>query len=59
MTTTINTTLEYFDSELAPMDQAENFYRIELMNDRDYLLQQFNQESDLSSAWACPRYWFD
>jgi len=55
----INTTLECFDSELAPMDQSENFYRIELMNDRDYLLNQFNRESALSDSWACPGYWFD
>ena len=65
MTTTINThvsfseTLEYFDPEISPLDQSANFYRLELMNDRDYLLNQFNQESDLSNAWACPRYWFD
>lgn len=54
-----STTLEYFDSDLAPMDQSEAFYRLELLNDRDYLLNQFNQESDLSDSWACPRYWFD
>jgi len=41
------------------MDQSENFYCIELMNDRDYLLNQFNRESALSDSWACPGYWFD
>ena len=54
-----NLNLDHFDSDLAPLDQSEAFYRQELMNDRDYLLNQFNRESDLSDSWACPGYWFD
>lgn len=41
------------------LDQTENFYRLELANDREYLLAEFNRQQYLETAWNCPEYWLD
>lgn len=41
------------------LDQTENFYRLELLNDRDHLLSEFNRQQDLETSWNCPGYWLD
>lgn len=48
-----------FDTDAATLDQSENFYKLELLNDRDHLLAEFNRQQDIETSWNCPGYWLD